>query len=109
MISRVFQNLLTNALKYRNADSDCIVTVSSKRGPNGRVIITVEDNGIGVPEEYREDIFKLFSRLHTEDDYEGIGLGLALTERMIRTHGGEISVSEGKDGGSAFTFTLEGA
>ena len=83
--------------------------MSSKIGPNGRGIITVEDNGIGVPEEYREDIFKLFSRLHTEDDYEGIGLGLALTERKIRTHVGEISVSEGKGGGSAVTFTLEGA
>ena len=106
LVAQVFQNLLSNALKYRHPDRPCRVSVAQADAPSGLIGVRIEDNGIGIDAEYREQIFQLFERLHTDDEIEGEGLGLAFSQRIISLHGGSIAVDAAKDGGSVFTFTL---
>ncbi|MEL6479366.1 MAG: ATP-binding protein, partial [Pseudomonadota bacterium] len=107
MVLRVVQNVLSNALKYRHKDRPCQIRVVPAPAPEGMAAISIIDNGIGIPEKYRTRIFELFSRLHTEDEYSGSGLGLALSERIVKQLHGKISVNDGDDGGAAFVITLK--
>lgn len=103
-VTRVFQNLIGNAIIYRGAASPEIrieldVTESEW-------LFSVEDNGIGIAQEYHEIIFGLFKRLHSRSEHPGTGLGLAICKKIITHHGGRIWV-EAEDGrGSTFRFTL---
>lgn len=106
LILVVFQNLLSNALKYRRRDRRCQIKVRATREKNNMIATRVIDNGIGIPEEYRKRVFELFARLHSDDQYGGDGLGLSLTERIIAQHGGHIGIEDGWDGGVTFYFTL---
>lgn len=69
-------------------------------------VISVQDNGIGIDNDERERIFDIFDRLHSREEYEGTGIGLALCERIIERHGGEIWVDSEPGEGLAFSFTL---
>jgi signal transduction histidine kinase len=105
LLDQLFQNLLSNAIKYRSHDRDLKITVGSI-DQDGMITYFVRDNGIGIPEEYFETIFKAFRRLHSKALYEGTGVGLAICKKIVEIHGGEIWV-ESKDGeGSTFWFTL---
>ena len=103
-LAEVVQNLLENALKFsRESDTPEIRVSASER--DGRVVVSVEDNGIGVESQYREQIFGLFNRLN--QSYEGTGIGLALVKRIIEVHGGSVWVeSEGRGRGACFRFSL---
>jgi len=105
-LGRVFQNLIANGLKFSRPDVDPSVTVRAERNGSGwRFDVT--DNGIGIDPAQGEKIFQMFHRLHTRDQYEGTGLGLALCERVIKRHGGRIWVEAAPDGpGSRFSFTI---
>ena len=74
-LGQLFQNLIDNALKFRPPDRPPRVTISVRR-EGGRAVFSVADNGIGIEEEYREKIFRVFQRLHHREDYEGSGVGL---------------------------------
>ncbi|MEO8052614.1 MAG: ATP-binding protein, partial [Acidobacteriota bacterium] len=103
-ITHVFQNLLSNALKYQKPDVPPEIFISAKREEN-QWVIGVRDNGIGFEQQYAERIFGLFKRLHG-DDFDGTGLGLAICQRIIERHGGRIW-AEGRPGdGATFYFTL---
>ena len=104
-LRQVFQNLIVNALKFTRPDVTPRVHVDAERD-GGSWRITVADNGIGVPADQREAIFKMFGRLHPGDAYPGTGIGLALARRVIDRHDGRIWVESGPDGGSVFAFTL---
>jgi light-regulated signal transduction histidine kinase (bacteriophytochrome) len=105
-IEHVFQNLVGNAIKYRCPGERPRVHVSAQRIRDAWKF-AVQDNGIGVPFEYRRKIFSLFSRLHADPQYAGNGIGLAICQRIIERHGGSIWVeSEGENKGSTFCFTL---
>jgi light-regulated signal transduction histidine kinase (bacteriophytochrome) len=106
-MAHVFQNLLSNALKYRQAEVRPEIRVSAKQdGENW--IISVRDNGIGFDPKYAERIFGLFKRLHKED-YPGTGLGLAICKRIVERYGGRIW-AEGRSGaGATFHFSLRAA
>lgn len=104
-LARLFQNLVANALKYRIADRQTIIRVGSRTGGDVCTLF-VEDNGIGIPPEHRDRIFAIFQRLHSQSQYEGAGIGLALCKKIVERHGGKIWV-EGEPGvGSTFFITL---
>jgi PAS domain S-box-containing protein len=100
---QVLQNLVCNALKYRSAQPPQ-VHVSASPGKD-EWLVSVADNGIGIPEEYHERIFGIFKRLHGRD-VPGNGIGLAICSRIVTHYRGRIWVEQGPCGGSIFSFTL---
>ena len=107
-ISMLVGNLLSNSLKFRAPDRPPSVTISARQSPGepGRVRLCFKDNGIGIAPEHHDKIFRMFTRLHTVDTYEGNGLGLALCRRIVATHGGSISVTSKPGTGTEFVITL---
>jgi len=103
-IRTVFQNLIENAIKYRG-EAPPRVRISADRDAE-MWRFTVEDNGQGVEERYREQIFRPFQRLHRWEQCPGSGIGLAVCKKVVESHGGDMWVDSGGDGGSAFRFTL---
>lgn len=108
-LRQVLQNLIANAVKFTRPGETPVVHVSAAR--DGRLWrIDVRDNGIGVPEDQREAIFKMFGRLHRDSEYQGTGIGLALVRRIVERHGGRVwaEAAAADNGGSVFSFTLPG-
>ena len=104
-IKQVFQNLLTNALKYHREDVPPIISIDS-REEGDMIEILVQDNGIGINEKYRNKIFEPFQRLHGRNSYEGTGMGLAICKKIIEKHHGTIKVSNHQQEGSIFIISL---
>jgi two-component system, chemotaxis family, sensor kinase Cph1 len=104
-LERVVQNLLGNAVKFRRPGMPARVDVTASRLEAGWRI-EVADQGIGVEEQYRERIFRMFQRLHPADRYPGTGIGLAIAERIIDRHGGNMGVGANPSGGATFWFTI---
>lgn len=106
-IVQIFQNLLSNALKFRREVTPR-VEISSRR-QDGEWVISVADNGIGIDERFFSRIFLVFQRLHTRDEFEGTGVGLAIVKRIVEQHGGRVWVESQLGEGTSFHFTLPGA
>jgi PAS domain S-box-containing protein len=104
-LRQLFQNLIGNAIKYRHPERLPEVHVTSER-QNGSWVISVRDNGIGIERSYREQIFGLFKRLHTNDEYSGTGIGLAICQRIVERYHGRIWVESEPGQGSKFIFTV---
>lgn len=104
-IQQVFQNLIGNALKYSRDNVQPEISITAEE-MDTTWKITIADNGIGVPEEYRDRIFQMFQRLHSRNEYTGTGIGLSICKRIIEQHKGTIFVSSNEWGGSDFSFTL---
>jgi light-regulated signal transduction histidine kinase (bacteriophytochrome) len=102
---RLFQNLVGNALKYRNSDTPPIIHVSAEQKKSAWVI-TVRDNGIGFDPKYAKDIFSPFKRLHGQQEYSGTGIGLAICRRIVERHGGNIWAESQPGQGSNFHFCI---
>jgi signal transduction histidine kinase len=103
-VCQVLQNLIGNALKFCDADTPRIEVRAVREGAVHR--ISVADNGIGIELDEAERIFRPFHRLHSEDSYEGTGIGLAICQKIVTRHGGTIW-AEGMPGqGTTFHFTL---
>ncbi|MCB8941193.1 MAG: PAS domain S-box protein [Ardenticatenaceae bacterium] len=100
----LFQNLFGNGLKYNDKEQPTIHV--SAEASDGKWVIAVEDNGIGIKEIYYSKIFDILRRLHTQDVYPGNGIGLAICRRIVERHGGEIWVTSNYGHGSTFYFTL---
>ncbi len=100
---QVLQNLVSNALKFKNGPP--VVEVSAEQ-KGGFVEVTVKDNGIGIDPQYFERVFVIFQRLHTRQEFEGNGIGLAICKKIIERHGGRIWIDSQPGQGSAFHFTL---
>lgn len=107
-LASLFGNLLSNSLKYRSPDRPLEITISAEPDDNGMWRFAVSDNGIGIAPEYWEKIFTIFQRLHTIEQYEGSGIGLALCRRIVHHWGGTIWVTSQPGEGSTFYFTLPG-
>jgi PAS domain S-box-containing protein len=103
-LSQLFQNLLSNALKYHGPEPTR-VDISAERDRTDWVF-SIRDNGIGIDPAQAERIFLIFQRLHIQADYEGTGLGLAISKRVIERHGGRIWVESQPGSGATFRFTL---
>ncbi len=102
---QVLTNLIGNAIKYHRRGVTPAITVSAERHGDWWEF-TVADNGIGIEAEYFDRIFEMFRRLHTHDEYEGTGIGLAVVKRIVERHGGTIRVESTPGEGSTFFFTL---
>jgi signal transduction histidine kinase len=115
---QLFQNLIGNALKFRRPDVAPVVKIQAKivlgvlpqaapDSPTQKLCeLTVSDNGIGFEEKYLDRIFNVFQRLHTRNEYEGTGMGLAIARKIALYHGGAITAKSAPDQGATFIVTL---
>lgn len=106
LTTQVMVNLLSNAVKYSHTKEQPIIEVSGVRGSDGWNTYLVQDNGIGFDMLYVDRLFAVFQRLHSSDEYDGVGVGLAICKRIIKRHGGDIWAESEPDRGAAFRFTL---
>ncbi len=102
---QLLQNLIHNAIKFRRPDSPLEIRVESVR-QDSEWIISVADKGIGIEEQYMDQIFVIFKRLHTIDTYPGTGIGLAICKRIIEHHNGRIWLESEPGVGTTFHFSL---
>lgn len=104
MIYQVMQNLVANGIKFNN-NPNPVVVIDYKEEAD-RVCFSVNDNGIGIPKGFEGKLFQMFKRLHTQDQFEGTGIGLALCKKIVTFYKGEIWYESGKGTGTTFYFTL---
>ncbi|WP_436343772.1 PAS domain-containing sensor histidine kinase [Natronorubrum sp. FCH18a] len=106
-LRQVFQNLLDNALTYHGDDPPRVHVDVDRRGEMW--LLSVWDDGIGIDPDDQERVFSVFDRLHSRDEYDGTGIGLALCQRIVERHGGDIWVQSESGEGATFAFTLPDA
>lgn len=105
MIKQVWENLISNALKYSRNKEKRLIEIGSNRD-NGLVTFYIKDNGVGFDMQYYDKLFGAFQRLHKTADFEGTGVGLAIVDRVIRKHGGNVWAEGKVDKGATFYFSL---
>ena len=105
MLLRLFENLLSNALKYSHEGIPPEISIQAVQN-NGTVEIEVRDNGIGFEEEFLPKLFTLFQRLHPKQKFEGTGLGLAICRKIAEMHNGSITAKSSLNKGSSFFVSL---
>src|SRR5262249_58747847 len=108
-LKQALANLLGNAVKFtRDRDPARIEVGCRQEAGNGRAYY-VKDNGAGFDMEHARKLFGVFERLHSQDEYEGTGVGLAIVHRIVERHGGRIWAEAKPDEGATFYFTLQAA
>jgi light-regulated signal transduction histidine kinase (bacteriophytochrome) len=105
MIEVVIQNLLDNAWKYTALSSNAHIRFFTEN-KNGETVFCVQDNGAGFNMAHSDRLFKPFQRLHRQDEFTGLGIGLATVQRIIHRHGGAIEADAAVGQGATFRFTL---
>ncbi|MDH5721046.1 MAG: ATP-binding protein [Spirochaetia bacterium] len=105
LLKQVFQNLIINGVKF-NKSKNKIIDIGLKSEKNGHCEIFVKDNGIGIAPKYQQQIFKVFQRLHTQKEYEGTGIGLAIVKKAVEKLGGSLYLESVPEEGSTFYVTL---
>jgi two-component system, sensor histidine kinase and response regulator len=101
----LFLALLDNALKFQKADAAPVIKISAEKQAH-EWLFTVQDNGIGIEPRFYDRIFEIFQRLHSDQEYPGMGLGLALAKKIVERQGGKIWACSMPTGGTAFQFTV---
>lgn len=101
---QLFQNVIGNGIKYNNSSNPNVKI--SHNIINDHIILSIEDNGIGISPQYHEQIFEMFKRLHTRDEYKGTGIGLAICKKIIHNLGGKIWLNSEEGKGTVFYISL---
>lgn len=104
-IAQVYQNLITNAMKFRHGRRLPKIHLGARR-EGKEWVLSVQDNGIGIPEDQHDRIFVIFQRLHVREEYEGTGIGLAVVKKIIERHGGRIWLESTPKKGTTFFFSM---
>jgi signal transduction histidine kinase len=104
---RLFQNLIGNAIKFHSEKKTEILITSESQ--DDCILFSVQDNGIGIDQQFEEKIFQIFQRLHTREEFEGTGIGLAVCKRIVERHGGKIWFKSEPGKGTTFFFTISKA
>jgi light-regulated signal transduction histidine kinase (bacteriophytochrome) len=107
MVRQVLVNLIGNAIKFTRREAAPVVEVGGTAA-DGTASYFVRDNGVGFDEAFKDKLFRVFQRLHSEEEFEGTGVGLALVHRIVNRHGGEVRAEGRPGGGATFHFTLPG-
>lgn len=105
LLKQVWQNLISNAIKYSSKNEEIIINISATQ-TNKEVLFSIKDNGIGFDMKHAKKLFEIFKRLHTENEFTGTGVGLSLVHRIIEKHNGKIWAESEPNKGSIFYFTL---
>jgi PAS domain S-box-containing protein len=105
LLRLVFSNLLANAVKFTRPRQAAVIQVGTRES-EGIITLFVRDNGVGFDLKYADKLFGVFQRFHCQEDFEGTGVGLATSQRIIHRHGGEIRAESQPDQGATFFFTL---
>jgi light-regulated signal transduction histidine kinase (bacteriophytochrome) len=105
LLRQVWANLIGNAMKYSSKRPDPCVTIGAMEEETG-VVYFVRDNGAGFDMKYSGKLFKVFQRLHSQDEFEGTGVGLALVKRILDKHRADIWAESSPGNGAVFYFRL---
>ncbi len=107
LLRQVWINLISNAIKYQESRQKISISIGFRRDDqNDRIVFFIQDNGVGFDMKYYDKLFGVFQRLHSDDEFEGTGIGLALVRRIINRHGGEVWAESKVGEGSTFYFSL---
>jgi len=104
-LKQLFRNLISNAIKFRKKDVAPKITITAEE-KNKEYLFAIKDNGIGIPEKYKDKIFIIFQRLHNINEYPGTGIGLATSNKIVTLHKGKMWVESTLGEGSTFYFTI---
>jgi len=105
LIKQVWVNLISNAIKYSHHQEETIIEIGSYK-EDFKIIYYVKDNGVGFDMQYYDKLFGVFQRLHSQDEFEGTGIGLAIVQKIINHHTGKVWATSKINEGSCFYFSL---
>jgi signal transduction histidine kinase len=105
LLKQVVNNILSNSIKFTRQKEKAVITVKCEKDENDYRFI-IRDNGVGFDMKYASKLFGIFQRMHTQNEYEGSGIGLATVKKIIDKHGGQVNISSIENEGTVVSFTL---